>query len=346
MNIKSIGMGVLALAICSYALADGTHLTIPANTVVPVVFQENLSFKDNRVGDHFTTTVRNDRDFPKGTRIEGRIRDIKAKNDEHPAYMDLEFTLVIMPDGSKAPIDAVPIKMDLKGISKDRDGRYSATKKGVGDDRAVVGGALGGLVLGSLINKPFEGAFLGSIIGIIASESHKNQDSDIVLKRGDVMGALIERDFRADSQGGNGQYDDRGPQDGRDDRRDRADGHRPAPVATDPSVLRISFKDSDLKFNDDAKPYRLDDTVMVPLEKTADQMNLTIERLSNGVVLVEADDSMLKLELDSKNYRLNGKRGTLSKEAVNKDGVIYVPLEALSRMDLGRVAVNGTIVDK
>lgn len=330
MKAHSIFLGIAAATTVASAFADGTHFSIPSNTVVPVVFRDELNLKENRAGDRFLTTVRDDRDFPKGTRIEGRIIDIKPRRDDRPAFMDLEFTRVIFPDGTKTPINAVPIKLDLKGVSRNPDGRYTANRKIVNNDNMVAGGALGGLVIGALIKKPFEGAFLGTLIGIVASEANKNQESDVVIRRGDVMGALIERDFNADSRDSYGRYDDR----------DRDRGHH----AND-TDLRISFNDRDLRFSNDTPPYRLDDTIMVPLDQAADQMNLKVERLSNGVVLLEADDSMLKLEMNSKDYRINGRRGSFDREVVNKEGVIYVPIKALSLMDLGRISINGTKVE-
>ncbi len=304
------------------AFGNAGRIAIPNNTVVPVTFLDELNLKENRAGDRFLTIVRDDRDFPRGTKLEGRIVDIRPQRKDNPAYMDLEFTRVLLPNGTKAPIHAVPIKMDLENVSKGPDGRYTATKKVVRNDQIVVGGTVAGAVLGNFIKKPFEGAFLGALAGIVAVETNKNRTNDVVIERNAKMGALIEQDFNLDSYSG--------PNAGGDRDKD-AD-----------SVPRILFRGRTLVFADAEQPYRLDDTVMVPLESAADAMRITVEQVSHGVILLESDETMLRIEQDSKNYRLNGKWGSFPRSVVNKKGVVYVPIEALSMMKVGEISVNGT----
>ena len=334
MNSRSAFLCCTALAAIKPAFADAPRIFIPNNTVVPVTFQDDLNLKENRRGDRFWTTVRNERDFPRGTKIEGRIVDIQPKRDDKPAFMDLEFTRVIFPDGKKASVRAVPIKMDLNNLTRTSDGRYVATKKVVRKDQYVLGGLVGGAILGNLIKKPFEGAFLGTLAGIIAAETSKDQDSDVVIKRGDQMGALFEQDFTADVNSNYGNYSDQ-----------NRDGEQRDVRYRDNDAPRISLDNRDLRYVGEDQPYRLGDTVMVPLERTAAETNLTLEKLSDSVIFVESDDAMLRVELDTPNYRLNGRRAAFSRSPISKRGVIYVPIEALTIMRIGQMAVDGTKVD-
>lgn len=311
----------------AFASSVGTHIVVPTNTVIPIKFEDELSVKENRAGDRFMVSVVNDKDLPAGTRLEGRVIDLKPKTKDHPAFMDLEFVRVLLPDGTRARIRAVPIPMD-KNVTRRPDGRYQATKKVIRKEDYVLGGAVGGLVFGTLLKKPFEGTFIGTLAGIIAAETNGG-DSDLMIKRGQEMGAFVERDFATDSSADYGHY------------YDRSDPHWDAEFGTP----KIAFRDSDLRYSAEETPYRLGDTVMVPLLRTAEQMDLDVENVSEKVVLLESDDSMLRLEQDSDNYRLNGRRGVLPRPVVNKKGVLYVPIGAFAMMRIGRLTVNGTTIE-
>ncbi|HVL39979.1 MAG TPA: stalk domain-containing protein, partial [Fimbriimonadaceae bacterium] len=241
---------------------------------------------------------------------------------------------------------------------------------GPNSDQFVIGGVVGGFVLGSLIKKPFEGAFVGALAGIIMAEANKKQN-DVAIKRGTRMGALFERDLRISYDGRwDGDYrrndewnrnDDYRRDDdwNRDDdwRRDddwqrqdewrREDYQRTDEWRQDPygREIEVKYGNRILRFARNEAPYRLGGTVMVPLERTAAQLGLDVSKSAGGrTILVEDEESLLKLEQDSADFRLNGRRGTLPRNVVSRDGVIYVPVEALAQMKREFVYVNGSKV--
>jgi hypothetical protein len=358
--------GVLAgTMFLGFAANAQANIVIRRNAVVEVVSEDNLSIRDNRRGDRFFVRVDNARDLPRGTRLEGRIVNIQEKRGDRPAYMDLEFNSMILPNGQRHNIRAVPISLDSRAIQRDRDGRMTADPQRVKSENFVIGGIVGGLVVGSILKKPFEGAIVGAIAGIILSEAEKNKarnNEHLVLRSGTRVGAMFERDLNVRYDGwndpwarndpwGNDRYDDRNDRyddrNDRYDRNDRFDRYERVDRYDDrfDSGIRITHNGRDLRFGRNEEPYRLGDAIMVPLERTAPQLDLTVERFPNSrTIYVEGSRSTLRLEQDSTEYRLNGRRGNLSRPVAVRSGIVYVPVDILVAMVDGTIAVNGSNV--
>jgi hypothetical protein len=361
--------GTILLALPAFA--DAARVTIRRNTVVPVVFQDTLSMKDNRRGDTFTATVDGDRDLPHGTRILGRVANIREKRGNDPAYMDLEFHTILLPDGSRTRIQAVPISLDQRYVTRDREGRFQAKPEVIRRDTAVIGSTIGGLLIGSLMKKPFEGAFVGALAGIVLAETQNaGRNGDVTVRRGAKLGAMFERDvtLNIDDRLFDRRYDNRNDDrwddrfdnrrddrfdDRRDDRwddrydnrrDDRWDDRWDDRGAFDPR-LNVAYRGRELRFGRDEEPYRIGNTLMVPLEATARQMNLRVSTQRNSRV-IELDDRgvQARLEQGSRNYSLNGRRETLPQALVDRRGVIYAPIELFARIRTNEVTVNGTRV--
>lgn len=340
------------------ARAD-TVIDLERNRVVPVTLNENLSVRHSHQGDRFSATVENDYDLPEGTQLLGHVTSVKKQNGDEPPYIAVMFDTMRFPDGTRESIKAQPISMEGGLVKRDSRGRYMATRKVIRRDQAVLGGAVAGLIIGSILKKPFEGAVLGAVAGIIVGEDQKSKQENATLPRGTRMGALFDSpvhvayngsDWHADRY--NDGYNDR------DSRRD--DGYasdRPAErgwrrtdrygrtESTSERDFSITYRDRPLRFSPDARPYRIGRTIMVPLIRTAEQMDLTVD--SNGAdgrLVVEGNDSKLRLEQGSSDYRLNGRSGTLAQRVVVRNGVTYVPLEILAQMTEEPVREDGNRV--
>lgn len=356
-------------AVASSAFGFGFD-SVRANTVIPVVFEDNLSFRENRRGDRFYARVEGSRDLPSGTRLEGVVNDMRPARDGRPAYMDVEFRGAVLPGGQRIEIQAIPVSLDSRAIRRSRDGRLTADASKVRSEHYVVGGVVGGLAVGSLVKKPFEGAFIGALAGILISEAERNRtkNADVVIRRGQRMGALIERDFNFDGGGRfdrNDRYDnsDRDRFDLRPNRNDRYDGSDRYENREDSDRYDNSdrYQDRNARYEDDRRlelshngklvrfgevqPYRVGDTWMVPLVRTAESLGLQVQSLaSDRFILIEDEDSILRLEQDSAEYRLNSKRGSMSRAVNRRDDETFVPLEILAAAANGRVTANGTVV--
>lgn len=317
------------------AVVQADTIQLRRDSVVPVVMEDTLSLKDARRGDKFFARVDDARELPAGTLLEGRVIGIRDKRGNEPASMDLEFQTIHLPDGKRASIRAVPIRLDNSAIRRGDDGRLVASRpKDKG--QLVLGGFLGGLILGNSVKKPFEGAVLGVLAGIVMAESQG--DGDVVARKGNKLGALFEKDVKLTY---NGSWDgNRYPLDRRGDDRDMRRDDR---YDRDTRVL-LSYRGRDLGYGSNEQPYRIGNTVMVPMERTARYLGFDAGWAGTRVLMVEDDDNLLRFETGSNDYRLNGRRMRLGQALVERGGVWYGPMDAFSELRRDFVQVNGTRV--
>lgn len=208
---NAVFAGALALGTMLPALSAADKVDLRRDDVVPVVFQSELRFSQAREGDVFRAEVVDSRMLPRGSRIEGVVNRVVQKEGKRKAFMDIEFTTIILPDGHKARFHGTPISLDKDFVTQDRYGRWEA-KKGVKKETVVLGAMAGGLVLGAMINKPFEGTFLGAIVGVIAAETDKEHvsDGDVVVPKGSKVGARVDDEVSIDFDG---RWDNLGAED-------------------------------------------------------------------------------------------------------------------------------------
>lgn len=343
--MKTLAPVALVALISGSALAQSSdRIVIRDNEVIPVKFEKSINAKSAKRGDRISALVDGDRFLPTGTRLVGRVAEVQRKDGDRKAYAELEFTDIELPNGQRVQIDAYPVSLDSKSVSRDRNGRMEA-KKGTRRDNVVIGSTVGGLVLGSLIKKPLEGAIIGALGGILVAETDAlNTNGELIVDKGQRMGAAFDRevviDWR-DRDYRNDRYDDRD----RDDRdtRDNRDA-RDNQDRLDRSDILIEFKDRELRFDRDQMPYRDGSTIMVPLGDVASQLDLEINRTSTGTFFLEDEDNTVKLEQNKSEMRLNGKRISLPKAIVEKEGVTYVPIEAFAAIKRDSLYVNGSRV--
>ncbi len=318
--MKTIPAFLLLAMVPAMALAGG--IDIRRNTVIEVTADQDLNIKRAQEGDRFTATVRDNRDLPSGSQLVGEVLRVEPKSRDQAGFMDLEFRAIVLPDGTRQTLSAVPINLDNKAISRSRDGRMVADTKRVKSETMVLGGMLGGLILGSLVKKPFEGAFVGILAGILVNEANRKNADDYVLRKGTRLGALFTDDVSLD---GNRDRD-------RDRDEERGNGG-----------MDIRLGGRSLTFGNQA-PYWEGKTPMVPLDDAARQMDLTVDRRDNRL-FIEDKDNELKLTIGETSYRLNGaQRGDLPTATVERNGVVFVPLFALAMLTRELITVNGSKV--
>lgn len=287
------------------------------NDVIPVKFQQDIRFSKNERGDRFSAVVDGDRTLPKGTVFEGRILSVRQGRDRRPGTMELEFNRIVLPNGDSVRVVATPVVWKEKGMSRNRDGRWEA-KGTMKREDWVIGGLAGGLLVGSLARKPFEGAFIGTLAGILLAEGDKSLSSDVVIRKGDRVGALIERDVKLEV-------------DARDD---------------DANRIRVMYDGRELRYDRDARPFEAEGTVMVPLEATAKELGLSVDLQNDrDFILISGNDSSVRLNRNGNDYRINGKRRELARNPESRNGVLYVPLEVFDNLANGTLSTYGTKVE-
>lgn len=339
--MNKIGIASLAALAALAPVARSETIRIPAGTVLKVVFEHSLGLERNREGDRFRARVKDDRDL-EGAVLEGRVVRIVPNEGRRKGFLELEFDRLTVPGGPTTRILALPVRWNEKDLRRLPDGRF-ASKTPVSRDKYVAGGMLGGLVLGALLDKPFEGAFLGSLAGILLAEADDNKSGELVVRRGETYGAYFEKRVVIDL--GDPWDRDRRDADRRWEDRDRdlaRDAERELGGRESASdAIAVLLDGRPLRYEEDLAPYRADGVVLVPLDATARQLGLTVERVprtdGRDLFLIEGDRGLMRLNLGSDTYRINGETRALRRNPEIRRGVVYVPIGIFEPMAEGKL---------
>lgn len=358
-----------ALAPVSFAQRART-IRLDAGTVIPVRLERELSSRENRSGDRFTATVREDSQgytiLPEGTTLEGTIRTARPKRGNDAGVLDLDFQRAVLPNGRSYSIDASLIGLDNKSVTRGRDGRLIA-KRGADNNRLVYAGygAGAGLLVGMLSGGKLrlENGLLGAGLGYLLGSLQKGDTraNDVTLKEGTEMGVKLksglsftgyatyrdeDRDrmrYREDTTNWpdrNRDYQER-DRDYRDS--DRLDRRRDSvhPIGMNgyqnPVVVRVDG--NEVIFPENLMPYRINGTIMVPVRPVAEAAGLVVS--FNNVtqkVQVEGINRGASITVGSRIAVINGHNGmTLPATCRFMNGSIYVPKEFFQAVTSKRV---------
>ncbi|MEZ0326405.1 MAG: stalk domain-containing protein [Fimbriimonas sp.] len=368
-NLPLGTLGMLTL-LAIPALSTASPISLRRDSVVPVIFEDGLTMRNTREGDRFFARVDDTRYLPTGTRMEGRVVSIRQGRDRDQGAMDLEFTELIMPDGHRERINALPVPLTDRYVSRDREGRFTVKNDVKRKEGTVLGGMIGGFILGSIFQKQLEGTALGALAGVLIATNDRGNDGNTVISKNQRMGALINRDVNfewrsngrrdddtnrrdddrwdnRDDRRQDDRRDDRwGQNDRRDDRRDdrwddRRDDRR------DDRDVQITYGVRSVTFTGRDRPYREQGTIMIPLEAASRQMNMRVSKDDNRtdrIIFIDGSEGYLQVELGSREARLNGRQVTMPQAAAERDRTVYVPLEMLAQISRETVYLNGTRV--
>lgn len=180
------------------------RVVIRADEVIPVSLNRQLSSLDNKTGDRFTATVRtgSSSDYagiPEGTKVEGHIAAVHARDGNKPGILDLSFDRLRFPDGHVAKFSGTLTSLDDKHVDQDANGVLTA-RTGNGQDQRMIYagyGAGAGLLLGVLTKRPLEDTVLGGVLGYIVGQVQHDQrkPTNVTLAKGTEMGVRVDRDI-------------------------------------------------------------------------------------------------------------------------------------------------------
>lgn len=357
-----VAVSMVALTTLSGVSAAAAHIRIQRDTVIPIIFEDTLRLDRNRKGDVFYAKVDDGLDLPWGTRFVGRVVSIRNSARNRPGFMDLEFNELMLPDGHRERIAAIPVRLNSRYLRKDRDGRLIGMRDDRDREAKVAGGAVGGFLLGTAFKKPLEGFILGSIAGIISAESDRREDGDLVVKSGQRMGAMFDRTSDFEWRGEFRRYRARDLEEearidrefrerrergdfGRD-RDDRRDVDRRDDARRDYDDIVLRYSRNTLRFDRNESPYRDGRTIMVPLRSTARQVGVEVETGRDSVSFLSSNEGTLRIETGRTEARWNGKSVQLERPVVERRGVIFVPLDAFLRLNREAIEIVGNRRDR
>lgn len=178
----------------SYSVASGTVLRARINST--------LNSKTSRVGDTFTATVTEEVRsttgvlvIPTGSTLTGRVNSVQpARNQGKPGTIDVSFTSVKTPNGTRRVINGTLTDLDQGNARTDSEGTTSGKKMNNRKLIFIGGGGAGGAVLGAAIGGG-KGALIGGILGAGAGflGDRLTKGSEAEVKSGTEFGVYLNQ---------------------------------------------------------------------------------------------------------------------------------------------------------
>ena len=148
--------------------------TVPVNTIIHVRMNENLTSKNAKIGDKFTTTVvtpiyaKGKEVIPAGSIIGGSVTQVtRAGRKSQAGALEVAFHSVEIPNGTRHQLKGALISAEEEGGVKGKSSRKR--------NAAFVGR---GAVVGGLINGA-AGAATGAVIGVARGLIKKGQEAEV-----------------------------------------------------------------------------------------------------------------------------------------------------------------------
>ena len=179
-------------------VAGVRQISIPADTVIPVALDQDISSATAYQGQPFTATVVSsnpgDSEFPAGTKIEGKVSSVQKKNGSEPGVLELTFNAARLPDNSRVKINGALISMDNDSVQTVGGRVVAQGNKSNNDTLKVVGiGAAGGFVIGRLLKKNSTvSALLGAAGGYLYDRSKGDKAAEAKLAAGSKFGVRLK----------------------------------------------------------------------------------------------------------------------------------------------------------
>ncbi len=177
-----------------YAVAAGKRIRVR--------MEDSISSKTAKVGDRFTTVVREPVYaangavvIPEGSEIVGRVDAVvPARKGGKPGTLDMSFVQVVLPNGSKHAINGSLTELVSDDAKSDSEGTASGDKMKHRKVIFIGGGGAGGALLGAAIGGG-KGALIGGLLGagggFLGEKLTKGEEAEV--KSGTEFGVYLNR---------------------------------------------------------------------------------------------------------------------------------------------------------
>lgn len=177
------------------------YLTVPANTLLRVRMNQEISSANARVGDRFTTTVvdpvyaRGIEVIPAGSTVTGRVTQVTpAARKNKAGIIAVSFISVQLPSGMTRVINGSLTDVTTSTARSDNEG--GVTGRSVQKRNAVFigGGAATGALIGAIAGGG-KGAGIGAIVGggLGAAGAYFSKGHEAVVKRDTEFGVVLNQ---------------------------------------------------------------------------------------------------------------------------------------------------------
>jgi hypothetical protein len=181
--------------------AQPAYYTVPADTIIRVRMNEEISSGNARVGERFTTTVvdpvysRGIEVIPSGSVVTGRVTSVdRASRKSKAGTMGVSFVSVQLPNGMTRAINGSLTDVSGESVNSDNEGEVrgrSSTKRNV---VFIGGGAATGALIGAIAGGGKGagiGAGVGAGLGVAGALFSKGKEA--VVKRDTEFGVVLNQ---------------------------------------------------------------------------------------------------------------------------------------------------------
>jgi hypothetical protein len=175
--------------------------TVPADTVIRVRMDSEMTSKSARVGDRFSTTVTEPvygssgvEVIPVGSKVWGRVTSVKRAGRRSPGNISVSFTQVELPSNARYTVNASLASLQADDVNADNEGTVEGRGNRKRDAVFIGGGAATGAIIGAIAGGG-RGAAIGAIIGGGLGTAGRvyERESEAEVKSGTEFGVILNR---------------------------------------------------------------------------------------------------------------------------------------------------------
>lgn len=181
--------------------AQPTYRTVAANTVIRVRMNEEISSRNARVGDRFSTNVTEPvyagggiEVIPVGSRVWGRVSSVIRAGRRTPGSITVSFNQVELPNGYSRTINGSLTSLQADDVNADNEGTVKGRGNRKRDAVFIGGGATTGAIIGAIAGGgkgAAIGAILGGGLGTGARVYEKEREAEV--KSGTEFGVILNQ---------------------------------------------------------------------------------------------------------------------------------------------------------
>lgn len=176
--------------------------TVPADTIVRVRMDSEMSSRSARVGDRFSATVTEPvyggdsgvEVLPVGSKVWGRVTSVKRAGRRSPGNISVSFNQLATPGGATYPINGSLSSLQADDVNADNEGTVAGKSNRKRDAVFIGGGAATGALIGAIAGGgkgAAIGAILGGGLGTGARVYEKEEEAEV--KSGTQFGVILNR---------------------------------------------------------------------------------------------------------------------------------------------------------
>lgn len=178
------------------------YFTVPADTVIRVRMDSQLSSKTARTGDRFSATVTEPvyggesglEVIPVGSKVWGRVSAVKRAGRRSPGQISVSFYQVQLPNGTRPAINGSLTSLQADDVNADNEGGVTGRGNRKRDAVFIGGGAATGAIIGAIAGGG-KGAAIGAILGggLGTGARVYEREEDAEVKSGTEFGVILNR---------------------------------------------------------------------------------------------------------------------------------------------------------